>query len=317
MASRWGFALSSEEQRPTDMVRYAKRAEEVGFAFVGVSDHFHPWTNSQGQSPFVWAVLGAIAEATEHIEVVTGVTCPTIRTHPAIIAQAAATTAAMMPGRFSLGVGSGEALNEHILGDRWPPADVRLEMLDEAIEVIRLLWQGGTQSHEGKHYRVEDARIYTLPDEPPPIIVAASGEKAAQVAARRGDGFMNTAPEAETIKAWEQAGGSGPKYGQITVCWANDTDTAKKQAYEIWPNAAITGQLSQDLPTPTHFEQAADMVDEDAVAEKVVCGPDAGRHLEMIAKYRDAGYDHLYFHQVGPDQEGFFRFYAEEILPKL
>jgi G6PDH family F420-dependent oxidoreductase len=147
--------------------------------------------------------------------------------------------------------------------------------------------------------------------------VAASGEKAAQVAARRGDGFMNTSPEAEPIKAWEQAGGSGPKYGQITVCWANDTDTAKQQAYEIWPNAAVTGQLSQDLPTPTHFEQAAEMVDADAVAEKVVCGPDPGPYFEMIDKYRDAGYDHIYFHQVGPDQEGFFRFYEEKLLPKL
>jgi G6PDH family F420-dependent oxidoreductase len=309
--------VSSEEVRPLDAVRYAKAAEDASFAFVGVSDHFHPWTDSQGQSPFVWSVLGAIAEATERINVVTGVTCPMIRTHPGIIAQAAATTAAMMPGRFSLGVGSGEALNEHIFGDRWPPAAVRLEMLEEAIAIMRMLWRGGNQSHEGKHYRVENARIYTLPDEPPPVVIAASGEKAAQVAARCGDGFMNTAPDADAIKAWEQAGGSGPRYGQITVCWNTDEAAARKLAYEVWPNAAISGQLSQDLPTPAHFEQAAEMVDEDDVAQRVVCGPDVGRHVEMIEKYRDAGFDHLYFHQVGPDQEGFLRFYRDEVLPRV
>lgn len=313
----WGYALSSEEHRPRDMVRYARMAEDGGYDFIGISDHFHPWTDSQGESPFVWSVLGGIAEATERIPIVTGVTCPMIRIHPAIIAQAAATTADMLPGRFSLGVGSGEALNEHILGDRWPAADMRLEMFEEAIQVIRLLWQGGTQSHQGEYYEVENARIYTLPDQLPPLVIAASGEKAAQVAAKHGDGFMNTSPDADTIKAWENAGGSGPKYGQITVLWHDDEDEAKKQAYELWPNAAITGQLSQDLPTPAHFEQAAQMVDADAVAESVVCGKDVGKHREMIDKYRDAGYDHLYFHQVGPDQETFLREYHDQVLAQL
>jgi G6PDH family F420-dependent oxidoreductase len=313
----WGYALSSEEHPPSDLVRYARQAEDTGFSFIGISDHFHPWTDSQGQSPFVWAVLGGIAEATARIRVITGVTCPTIRTHPGIIAHAAATTAAMMPGRFSLGVGSGEALNEHIFGDRWPPAAVRLEMLEEAIAVIRLLWQGGEQSHEGKHYRVENARIYTLPEQLPPIVVAASGEKAAEVAGRCGDGFMNTAPDGGTIKAWEQAGGSGPKYGKVTVLYGEDEARARKQAYELWPNAAVSGQLPQDLPTPAHFEQAVQMVDEDDVAANVVCGPDAGRYVEMIDRYRDAGYDHLYLHQVGPDQEGFLRFWNEALAPKL
>jgi G6PDH family F420-dependent oxidoreductase len=313
----WGFALSSEEHRPVDMVRYAQRAEQEGYDFIAISDHFHPWVDSQGESPFVWSVIGAIAQATERIRLGTGVTCPTVRTHPAIVAHAAATSAALMPGRFFLGVGSGEALNEHIFGDRWPPADVRLEMLEEAIAVIRLLWEGGEKSHEGKHYRLENARLYTLPDEPPPIVVAAGGEKAAELAGRCGDGFWNTSPESEPIEAFTRAGGSGPRYGQITVCWAEDEDQAKKTAYEIWPNGGISGQLSQDLPTPAHFEQAAQMVSPDDVAERVVCGPDPGRHLEMIATYRDAGYDHLYFHQVGPDQDGFFRFYADEVLPRL
>ena len=316
--TQWGYALSSEEHRPGDIVRFARQAEQHGYEFVAVSDHFHPWTDSQGQSPFVWAVLGAIAEGTDRIRVGTGVTCPTVRTHPAIVAHAAATVAALMPDRFFLGLGSGEALNEHIFGDRWPPADVRLEMLEEAIDVIRLLWQGGEQSHEGKHYRVENARLYTLPDTPPPVVVAAGGEKSAELAGRCGDGFWNTSPEREPIEAFERAGGGGkPRYGQITVCWADDEEQARKTAYEIWPNAGISGQLSQDLPTPAHFEQAGQMVTPEQVAERVVCGPDPGRHLEMIHTYQDAGYDHLYFHQVGPDQEGFFRFYADHVLPAV
>jgi G6PDH family F420-dependent oxidoreductase len=316
--TRFGYALSSEEHPPADLVKFARRAEEFGYEFVSVSDHFHPWTDTQGESPFVWTVAGAIAQATERIRVGTGVTCPLIRIHPAIIAQAAATTAALMPGRFFLGVGSGEALNEHIFGDRWPRAATRLEMLEEAVEVIRLLWEGGTKSHEGKHYRVENAQVYSLPDQLPPIVVAASGEKAATLAGRIGDGFWNTAPERDPIETFEQHGGAGkPRYGQLTVCWAEDEDQAKKTAFEIWPNAGISGQLSQDLPTPSHFEQATQMLTPDQVAERVACGPDAGRHVEMARQYLEAGYDHLYFHQVGPDQEGFFRFYADEVLPKL
>src|ERR687883_157173 len=188
-----GYALSSEEHTPNDLVRYARRAEEVGFAFALISDHYHPWLDQQGQSPFVWSVVGAIAHATQRLRLGTGVTCPTMRIHPAIVAQAAATAAAMMPGRFFLGVGTGENLNEHILGDRWPEADVRREMLEEAVEVIRLLWQGGQRSHHGRHYTVENARVYTLPETPPPIIVAASGPKAAELAGRIGDGFWGVA----------------------------------------------------------------------------------------------------------------------------
>ncbi|MDP8938228.1 MAG: TIGR03557 family F420-dependent LLM class oxidoreductase [Actinomycetota bacterium] len=312
-----GYALSSEEHPPNAMVRFAQRAEDVGFSFLGISDHFHPWVDSQGHSPFVWSVIGGIAAATERIKLGTGVTCPMIRIHPVIIAQAAATSACMMPGRFFLGVGSGEKLNEHILGDRWPPTDVRHEMLEEAVEVIRLLWQGGTRSHEGKHYRVENARIYTLPEELPPIIVAAAGPKAVDLAARTGDGFWGVSPQQELLEQFERAGGTGPKYGQVTVCWAADEDEAKKTAYEIWPNAGIKGELSQELPTPTHFEQAAQMVRPDDLAESVPLGPDPERHLASIRQYLDAGYDRVYVHQIGPDQEGFFDFYQREVLPKL
>jgi coenzyme F420-dependent glucose-6-phosphate dehydrogenase len=312
-----GYALSSEEHAPLDLVRYAAQAEEAGFAYALVSDHFHPWVDKQGHSPFVWAVIGGIAEATERLRIGTGVTCPTIRIHPAIIAQAAATSAAMLPGRFFLGVGTGENLNEHVLGDRWPEAEVRLEMLEEAIEVIRLLWQGGYQSHHGRHYTVEEARIYTLPEELPPIYVAASKPNAAELAGRAGDGLVSVAPDAELVERFESAGGGGkPKFGQVTVCWAESEDEAKRTAFESWPNAGITGALSQELALPRHFEDAAEMVTQDDVAEKIVCGPDPDRYFDQIQQYVDAGFDHVYLHQVGPDQEGFFRFAEQEVLPR-
>ena len=313
-----GYALSSEEHGPNDLVRYACAAEEAGFSFALVSDHFHPWVDRQGESPFVWAVLGGIAQSTERLRVGTGVTCPTIRTHPAIIAQAAATVAAMMPGRFFLGLGTGENLNEHILGDRWPAGHVRLGMLEEAIEVIRLLWQGGYQSHEGKHYRVEEARLYTLPDEPPPIAVAAAKKGAAALAGRAGDALIAVAPDEELVEAFRAAGGQDkPLYGQVTVCWAESEEEARRTAHEWWPTAAVPGDLSQELPLPRHFEQAAKAVSEGDVAEAVVCGPDPEPHVAQIREFADAGFDHVYIHQVGPDQDGFFEFYEQEILPRV
>jgi coenzyme F420-dependent glucose-6-phosphate dehydrogenase len=313
-----GYALSSEEHRPNDLVRYARQAEEAGFMFALISDHYHPWIDRQGQSPFVWNVLGGIAQATGRLRVGTGVTCPLMRIHPAIIAQAAATTAAMMPGRFFLGVGTGENLNEHILGDHWPPADERREMLEEAVEVIRLLWQGGLQSFQGAHYTVENARLYTLPDEPPPIIVAAAGPESAELAGRIGDGLISTAPEAELREKFEAAGGRGkPCYGQVHVCWAADEATARRTAFEQWPTTAIKGELGQELALPRYFEQAAGMLREEDVAKLIVCGPDPERHLAEIRKFAEAGFDYVYVHQVGPDQEGFFRFYEREILSKL
>ena len=313
-----GYTLSSEEQGPRELVKLASRAEEAGFSFAMISDHFHPWIDRQGHSPFVWGVLGGISERTERVRVGTGVTCPMIRIHPAIVAHAAATAASMLPGRFMLGLGTGENLNEHVLGDRWPPADERLEMLEEAIRVIRLLWEGGSQTHRGVHYRVENARIYDLPDELPPILIAAKGERAGTLAGRAGDGLVGVAPDRDLIRTFEQAGGEGkPTYGQLHVCWAEDEAEARKIATEWWPNTSVPGELGVELPLPRHFEQAAEVVGEDAVVESVVCGPDPEAHLDAIRAFVDAGYDHVYLHQVGPDQEGFFRFYQREVLPKV
>lgn len=311
-----GYAISSEEHQPNDIVKHAQLAEEAGFTYALISDHFHPWIDAQGHSPFVWSVIGGIATATKRLQLGTGVTCPTVRTHPAIIAQAAATSAAMMPGRFFLGVGSGEALNEHIVGQRWPETEIRLAMLEEAVAVMRLLWQGGNQSHHGQYYTVENARLYTLPEEPVKVMVGASGPKAAELAGRIGDGYVGTSPDAKTIQAFEKAGGKGPRYGQMTVCWAKDEKAALQTAHKIWPNAAIPGELGQELPSPAHFEQAAQLVTPEKVAETVVIGPDAAKYLAKIEEYVKAGYDHVYIHQVGPDQEGFIRFAEREILPR-
>jgi G6PDH family F420-dependent oxidoreductase len=316
--AEFGYALSSEEHGPRELVDLARRAEETGFEFAMISDHFHPWTDSQGQSPFVWSVIGGIAGATERLRLGTGVTCPTIRIHPAIVAHAAATAALMMQGRFFLGLGAGENLNEHVVGEGWPAPDERLGMLEEAIEIIRLLWEGGYQTHRGEFYDVEQARLYSLPEEPPPIAVAAAKPNAAEVAGRDGDAFVNTAPDAELIEQFERSGGSGkPKYGGITICWAETEEQGRKTALEIWPNAALGGDLGYELPLPRHFEQATENVTEEDIGDAIPCGPDLDRYLEDIRVYEQAGYTHIYFHQIGHDQDGFFRFFEQELKPKL
>src|SRR3954447_3326153 len=316
--TRLGYTLSSEEFDAATLVAQAERAERAGFAFASISDHFHPWVDEQGESPFVWGTLGAISQRTERIELITGVTCPTTRIHPALVAQAAATAAQLLPGRFSLGVGSGENLNEHITGERWPGVVERQDRLEEAIEVIRELWTGKLRSHRGEHFTVENARIYSLPDDLPPLLVAVAGESSVELAARAGDGLIGSAPVAESVKQFRSEGGEGkPTYGQLHVCWAEDAEEAKKLALEQWPNGAISGSYFLELPLPSHFEEAAEVLDSDDIGESIVCGPDPERHRAAIEEYVDAGYDHVYVHQIGPDQEGFFDFYEREVLPNF
>ena len=314
--SEIGYFLSSEEHGPSDLVDYARHAEEAGFTSAWISDHFHPWNDQQGQSPFVWSVIGGIA-ATTRLRLTTAVTCPTMRIHPAVIAQAAATSAVMMPGRFLLGVGTGENLNEHILGQHWPPTAIRLEMLEEAVEVMRRLWTGEITTHEGKHYRVENARIYSVPDQPPPVLVSAFGPKAADVAARVADGLVSTSPDAETVDRYRSHGGSGPAQAGIKVCWAADEAAARRTAHQLWANSGLPGQLAQELPMPAHFEQASQLVTEDQIAEMIVGGPDPEPYVETVRTYLDAGFDEVYISQVGKDQAGFFDFYRKELAPRL
>jgi len=316
--ARIGYFLSSEEFGPVELVRQAKLAETAGFeAPLAISDHYHPWNDEQGQSGFVWATIGALSQVTR-LPVSTMVTCPTVRTHPAVIAQAAATSAVLTGGRFVLGVGSGEALNEHILGDTWPPAEVRQDMLAEAVEVMRMLWQGGLVTHRGRHYRMDTARLYTLPDRPVPVYVSAFGPKAAALAGRIGDGLVSTMPDAELLETFRRAGGAGkPTQGALKVCWAPDEASGRKTAHRIWPNEQLPGQLAQELPLPSHFEHASTLVTEEMIGEAIACGPDVDRHLTAVRPYLDAGYDEVYIAQIGPRQDEFFGFYAEHVLPRL
>jgi G6PDH family F420-dependent oxidoreductase len=312
-----GYALSSEDHPPNDLVRQAQIAEQAGFSFALISDHFHPWLGEQGHSPFVWSTLGGIAQATERIRVGTGVTCPLIRIHPAIVAQAAATVACMMPGRFFLGVGTGENLNEHVTGARWPLPGERLEMLEEAIGVIRKLWTGEEVTHRGGHYTVEAARLYTVPDEPPELYVAAAKPQAAELAGRAGDGLISTAPDEEVVQEFESCGGRGkPTIGMIHVAYDEDEEAGHERAHRLWPNLALAGSGGQELPAPRDFQESAGNVTVEDVAESTPAGPDPAPYLELIRKYEDAGFTHVYVHQIGDNQEEFAEFAARELLPQ-
>jgi coenzyme F420-dependent glucose-6-phosphate dehydrogenase len=303
-----GYWLSSEEHDSNALVANARRAEEAGFEHLLVSDHYHPWVDAQGESPFVWAVIGAVAQATERIRLGTAVTCPLIRIHPAIVAQAAATSQQLLGGRFFLGVGTGENLNEHVTGAKWPRADERLEMLREAIEIMRKLWGGGYETYRGKHYTVEQARIYSLPDEPPPILVAAAASEAAKLAAELGDGYMNTSPDAELAEEYRSAGGKEPLYGKVTGCFAPSAAEAKKIAKERGPNVALGGSLSQELALPRDFEAAAQTVREDDFEGELVLGDDLDAWREKIGEYERAGFTHVCLHDISENQGEFIAF---------
>src|SRR3954471_1524190 len=309
-----GYFLSCEENDPRALLDQARQAERAGFHALWISDHYHPWTDEQGHSAFVWSVIGALAEVTS-LPVTTAVTCPTMRIHPAVIAQAAATSAVMHKGRFGLGVGSGEALNEHIIGEHWPEADVRLEMLEESVEVMRELWQGGQRSHRGRHYTVENARIYDLPGEPPPVLVSGFGPKAVRLAAKIGDGFCTTEPDADAIDLCRSEGGRGPVHAGTKVCFMADEDEARRTVHRMWPNESLPGELAQVLPTPSHFEQASQLVTPDQL--EVPMGPDLERHAAALQEYADAGVDELFVQQIGPEQDAFFDQWARELLPRF
>ena len=315
---RIGYFLSCEEYSPRELLDQARLAERHGFHGLWISDHYHPWIDAQGESPFVWSVIGALAEATERMPVTTAVTCPTLRIHPAIIAQAAATSAVLLEGRFALGVGSGEALNEHVYGDPWPRAEVRLEMLEEAVEIMRELWTGRQVSYSGDHYEVENARIYTVPDTAPRILVSGFGPKSVDLAASVGDGYCITMPDKELIGRFRsEGGGDKPVHAGTKVSYGDDEAERRRTAHRIWPNETLPGELAQVLPTPAHFEQATELVTEEMIGEAVPCGPDIDRHVAALQEYADAGADELFVQQIGPDQDAFFDTWAAEVLPRF
>ena len=314
----YGYTLMGEGHDPRALVRNAVRAEEAGFDFLVFSDHYHPWLPSQQHSPFVWSVLGAVATATERVELATMVTCPIIRYHPAIIAQAAATTGVLSEGRFTLGLGAGERLNEHVVGAGWPPADVRHEMLAEAVDVMRLLWSGEYVSHRGKHFTVEDARIFDLPDETIPIFVAAGGPEAARLAAAAGNGVCATEPDASLVEAYRDAGGGATDtWGQIPLSWHRDEEQAVVRAHDQFRFGVAGWKVMAELPNPVSFEAATATVRPEDVAANVPCGPDPTAHASGIRAYADAGFERVAVVDVGEDQEGFFRFWTDELRPAL
>ena len=313
---RIGYFLSTEEYGPSELLEQAAAAERAGFESLWISDHFHPWNDEQGHSPFVWGMIGAISQVCS-LPVTTAVTCPTVRLHPAVVAQAAATSGRLTGGRFTLGVGTGEALNEHILGDPWPTVDRRLEMLEEAVALIRELWTGDVVSWEGKHYRVDHARIYDLPDTPPEIHVSGFGPKATDVAARIGDGYISTAPDGELVKRFQAASGGKPASAGAKVAFAPTQEEGWAHAHRLWPNAGLPGELAQVLPTPEHFEQASQLVTEDSTRASVVAGNDPAAHREQLRTYAEAGYDTVHVANMGPHYREMIEFYGAEILPGL
>jgi G6PDH family F420-dependent oxidoreductase len=312
-----GYFLSCEQYGPRELVAQARAAERAGFERLWISDHFHPWNDEQGQSPFVWSVIGALSEAVA-LPVTTAVTCPTMRVHPAIVAQAAATAAVQLDGRFALGVGSGEALNEHILGDPWPSPGVRLAMLEEAVELIRLLHRGGVVSHHGEYYEVEEAQIYTRPDRPVPIYVSGFGPQATELAGRIGDGYCTVTPDADLVRTFRGSGGGDkPVQAGMKVSWDADRDRALSEAHRLWANDLLPGQLAQTLPRPQDFADAMTLVPREPMADAIVCGDDPKAHIERVRRYLDAGVDEVYVQQVGPDRDGFFRGWSEQVLPEF
>ncbi len=315
---RFGYKLMSEEHGPKALIENARRAEKAGFDFVAISDHFHPWLKSHGHSPFAWSVLGAVAAQTSRIGIVTAVTCPILRYHPAIIAQAAATIAVISGERFTLGLGAGERLNEHVVGAGWPASPIRHEMLAEAIDITRLLWQGGTQSYLGRYLKLESARVYDLPAHAPLILVAISGPRSAKIAAEKADGIFSTESDRRLLDIWRSCGGgAGPKYVEVAVCWARTEDDALRIAHERFRFGALGWKVMAELPNVGNFEAASRFVRPQDIRDQIPCGPDVKRHAAAIQRAADAGFDHIVIIPAGPDQEGFFRFWEDSLRPAV
>jgi G6PDH family F420-dependent oxidoreductase len=314
---RFGYKLSAEGFGPKELIRQAVRAEQAGFDFVEISDHYHPWLDVQGHSPFAWTVLGAIAAQTSTLGLATGVTCPTVRYHPAIIAQAAATLAIVSDNRFTLGIGSGERLNEHVVGQGFPSVRGRQERLREALDIINLLWQGGYQSYEGKHLQLEDARVFDLPDPLPVIAVAAGGRDAAELAATHATGLFATEPRPDLVEAYQKAGGNGPRYAEVPMAWATTADAGVQAALETTAWAVTGWKVMSELPNPANFEAAAKTVTADDISEMFAVGPDPEPYVAAVREYADAGFDHIVLQNAGPDPDGFIDFFARELKNKI
>ena len=311
-----GLFLSCEEYPPEDLLAQARQATDAGLHGLWISDHFHPWIDAQGQSPFVWSMIGALSQVSD-LPITTAVTCPTVRVHPAVIAQAAATSAVLARGRFTLGLGTGEALNESILGGPWPNAQVRLDMLAEALEVIRELWSGEVVNHHGSARDTVENRASTPPIEPPQVYISGFGPRSTAFAAEAGDGYITTSPDAELLGLFRTRSGGKPAHAGAKGCYAVNADEAAKIAHHRWPTSGLPGEVNQVLPTPAHFDQLSALVTEEMVRDKIPCGPDPAVHLRAMRAYASAGFDALYVAPIGPHYREMIDMYAREIMPAL
>lgn len=313
----YGYTLLCEQAPPDQLVADAAGAEEAGFDFAVMSDHYYPWLAEQGHSPYAWSVLGAVAHATQGMSLMSFVTCPIRRYHPAVVAQKAATMGVLSGGRFTLGLGAGENLNERVVGD-WPPVAHRHQMFEEALEIIRALLDGGALSYTGEYFEVGRAELFDLPLERVPVAVAVSGPDSCALAGEYADAMVAAEPDADLVHLFQQSGGDGRRYGQVAVCYGPDEQECRKLAREQWRWAALDWTARAELPGPRSFDAATRTVRDDDVAATVPCGPDLDRHVAAVAAYRDAGFTDIALVQVGREgQAEFRRWAAEELLPAL
>jgi len=315
--TQFGYKLMTETHGPKELVRNAQLAEEAGFDFVSISDHYHPWLESHGHSPFAWSVLGAIAAGTQRVGISTGLTCPLLRYHPSIIAQAAATIGVMSDDRFTLALGAGERLNEHVVGHGWPAVQQRHEMLDEAVRVIRALWSGESCYHSGEYYAVENARIYDLPAKPIPIVIGASGTQSATLAGELGAGLMAVEPNRKLIEDWKSTGGVGARYGEMALGYARSEEEGLALAHKYSRFGALGWEVLAELPSVRAFETATQFVRAQDLQKQIPHGPAVEPYIESVKRWLDAGFDHIVLLSVGPDQESFIRFFAQSLAPRL
>ena len=312
-----GYKLMSEEHGPKALVRNARRAEEAGFDFAAISDHFSPWIEEQGHAPMVWSVLGAVAQATSSLQLMTAVTCPTMRYHPAVVAQFAATMGLLSDGRFTLGLGAGERLNEHVIGDGWPGVPERQQRLEEACDIIQALLSDESHHYDGVYFQLDNARLFDRPDEKPPVIIAAGGPKAAALAAEKGEGLIATEPKKELIEAFREAGGTGPCYAEVAICHARTEKEGRETAHRYFRWSAGGWPVQAELPDTKAFAAASRHVTPDRLAEEISCGPSTDAHIEKIQKYIEAGFDHIIITQIGPDQDIAMEAFADRLAPRL
>ncbi|WP_431951079.1 LLM class F420-dependent oxidoreductase [Actinacidiphila sp. bgisy167] len=317
--TRFGYTMLTEQAGPKDLVAHVVRAEEAGFDFSVMSDHYFPWLDEQGHAPYAWSVLGAAAQATTRIPLMTYVTCPTMRYHPAVVAQKAATLQLLSDGRFRLGLGSGENLNEHVVGGGWPSVDVRHEMLAEAVEIIRALFEGGYVNRRGGHFGVESAKLWDLPDRPPPIGIAASGARSCELAGRLADLLIATDPDAGLLGAFDEHGGAGkPRVGQLPVCYDTDRDAAVRRAHEQFRWFGGGWKVNSELPGTAAFAAASAPVRPEDVARAIPCGDDPDAFVAAVRPYAEAGFTEIALVQVGGDTQAAFLDWAEKtLLPAL